>query len=435
MNTFSQKIFSPCTLSFPEKEKIFKHIQKVLGGDTQNIYLTLSGWPDSMCGVFLVFDYFFTNSLDLSRLKILHFNHKQRKESDKEAQLLQQYFSWYLFELWIYQYLWNTERDLREARWNFFVQCREKHGPGVVVTWHHLSDRVETTFLHLLRGAHIPGMMNMSFFEEKILRTKDDNIFHIPILRPLLSLSKERIQKICDRHNIPYFIDTSNQDIQVSQRNKIRKRIKQYFNWKKQRLSLDVFYQKMQYVYNFLEERQQEENLGQELSLHDIPFSQYRQCRQALWFSLPKNIQQIYKLFTYCACLAGIGTKTLEEFVWFFQKKKWWKFLQGWYFFVSHGKWYALFCPKQWWKAFWKYPQKGAMIIKEKGKISFGDFEREWTEEYIWAIVRFPQEGDTYKWKRLKKWMLNQKIPLFWRNYIPVIESKEIIPYMELLER
>ncbi len=38
--------------------------------------------------------------------------------------------------------------------------------------------------------------------------------------------------------------------------------------------------------------------------------------------------------------------------------------------------------------------------------------------------MRCIQDGDTYKGKRIRKWMINKKIPIFWRNYIPFLERK-----------
>jgi len=37
-------------------------------------------------------------------------------------------------------------------------------------------------------------------------------------------------------------------------------------------------------------------------------------------------------------------------------------------------------------------------------------------------LLRFAKAGDHYRGKRLAKYLLNQKVPVFWRNYIPVLE-------------
>gem|GEM_PF-6534505 len=42
----------------------------------------------------------------------------------------------------------------------------------------------------------------------------------------------------------------------------------------------------------------------------------------------------------------------------------------------------------------------------------------------IGAKLRFSKEGDRFQGKQLKKRMINQKIPMFWRNSLPLAEKE-----------
>jgi hypothetical protein len=41
-------------------------------------------------------------------------------------------------------------------------------------------------------------------------------------------------------------------------------------------------------------------------------------------------------------------------------------------------------------------------------------------DELIWWEIRLPQEWDSFAWKKRSRWTLNQKIPMRWRDWIPL---------------
>jgi tRNA(Ile)-lysidine synthase len=56
-----------------------------------------------------------------------------------------------------------SEAGLRIWRYAQFAEiCREKK-IDFLLTGHHLNDRVESTFLHLLRGASLQGFLSMNY--------------------------------------------------------------------------------------------------------------------------------------------------------------------------------------------------------------------------------------------------------------------------------
>ena len=412
--------------SFPEKEELFRFFDTYFKNKTTKIYIALSGWPDSMLLCTLVFYYFFTNSLDMSRLIVCHYNHAQREQSQEEEKILDKYFTGYTFLSDIYTGQKNTEKDLRKARWNFLFSCVQKQGEWYILTWHNLSDRIETTFLNLIRGTWWQGIRNMSFCDQKN---------NIPILRLLLNISKQRIQAICDQYHIPYFVDASNEDISVSQRNQVRHIINLYLDYHPHDKLLNNF----RTLYKLLDKKYaQQKSIVSLLNIKHLVPSQYWQCLSYFSFNLPYDRNYVYRLFEYTNTLLWISRKTLQEFYKFFTGKKGWKYFQGWYFFVSHGKGYAIQAPQYAWKAFREEQREDFCCVVWWETWTLGDFSRTivWKKNWVKQYIRFPQKGDRYKGKTLRKWMINQKVPLFRRSYVPVrvegeISNTDIIPLFD----
>ncbi|USN55962.1 MAG: tRNA lysidine(34) synthetase TilS [Candidatus Peribacteria bacterium] len=50
--------------------------------------------------------------------------------------------------------------------------------------------------------------------------------------------------------------------------------------------------------------------------------------------------------------------------------------------------------------------------------------------------MRFPKVGDKYGSKSLTKIFLNKKVPLFWRNFIPILEKEgKIVAVLPIAEQ
>jgi tRNA(Ile)-lysidine synthase TilS/MesJ len=56
-------------------------------------------------------------------------------------------------------------------------------------------------------------------FIDKFFLLPEEEVF---VVRPLINLPKDYIQDLCEKFDIPYFIDKTNFDPQVSKRNRIR---------------------------------------------------------------------------------------------------------------------------------------------------------------------------------------------------------------------
>lgn len=190
------------------------------------IVLAVSGWPDSMCLVTLIRNFWIEQWRSLTNLHVAHYHHGLRLQSDEERDLVINYCHDMTVHVWYYDGWSRTERDLRVARHAFFQSVMEEVWGTVLVTGHNLTDRIETSLMNMKRGCAVVWFCNMRQQEVKKKRKKGEIMpLETILLRPLLNYSKQDIQKLCNEQQIPHMIDQSNFDVTVSARNKIRAEI------------------------------------------------------------------------------------------------------------------------------------------------------------------------------------------------------------------
>jgi len=96
----------------------------------------------------------------------------------------------------------------RELRYQWFEQMRQQYGYQVIALAHHQNDTIETILLNLTRGTGITGLHG-------ILPQNG------ALVRPMLFMSREEINKAVAENNIAYVEDSSNASAKYA-RNKIR---------------------------------------------------------------------------------------------------------------------------------------------------------------------------------------------------------------------
>ncbi len=168
----------------------------------QKIVVWVSWWPDSMLLVTLIQEYFSLKWLLQNNICVAHFNHWQRKESKNELKFIQKHFEYntvYRNTNIPKKWLWETK--LRDLRHIFFEEVIQKTKSSYLFLWHNLSDRIETSLLHIVRWSAIDWILSIKQFQKKKKYT---------IVRPLLHLPKPEIQTYCDILKVPYFIDATN---------------------------------------------------------------------------------------------------------------------------------------------------------------------------------------------------------------------------------
>lgn len=111
----------------------------------------------------------------------------------------------------------SLEAVAREVRYTFLFRVARRVQAQAVSVGHTLDDQAETILLHLLRGSGLTGLQGM---RPKIFLW-DPNI---PLVRPLLGISRGEILTYCQEHGLTYRQDPTNQDLRFT-RNRIRHRL------------------------------------------------------------------------------------------------------------------------------------------------------------------------------------------------------------------
>lgn len=100
-----------------------------------------------------------------------------------------------------------VEEASRELRYACLFEIAGEIDAGAVAVAHHADDQVETVLMHLLRGAGMSGLRGMQLITNRHEWKSD-----IPLIRPLITIWKEEIQRYCESSNIEAVIDESNFD-------------------------------------------------------------------------------------------------------------------------------------------------------------------------------------------------------------------------------
>ncbi|MDA8141100.1 MAG: tRNA lysidine(34) synthetase TilS [Desulfobacteraceae bacterium] len=103
----------------------------------------------------------------------------------------------------------SLEEHLRDRRYAFFEQLRVEHGYTKIALGHQAEDNAEGVLLHLLRGSGIRGLAGIPPVRDGY------------IIRPLIEARREQILAYLQRHDLRYAHDPSNEDPRF-ERNQIR---------------------------------------------------------------------------------------------------------------------------------------------------------------------------------------------------------------------
>ncbi len=185
-------------IEFAKKNKLIK-AGEVIG-------VGVSGGIDSMC--LLHFLNSNKEALDIDVVAI-HINHGIREESDDEARFVVQKCK----EMGVRVYKFtidspkiskekknSLETAAREGRYGVFEALVKKDIVDKVALAHHQSDQAETILMHIFRGCGVSGARGMDPIRDKIY------------IRPMLPVSKEEIVDYANMNNIEYVEDASNKD-------------------------------------------------------------------------------------------------------------------------------------------------------------------------------------------------------------------------------
>ncbi len=203
------------------EERVYEYCRKyhmLQKGD--GVVLGVSGGADSVCLLFMLLS--LRSKLDL-KLSVVHVNHGIRADASADADYVrslckEQNVPFYLFEEKIEELAkmrgCSTEEAGRQYRYEVFAEVMEKVHAQKIAVAHNRNDRAETMLFHLFRGTGLTGLAGIRPVREQIIR-------------PLLCLDRAEIEGYLEEKGIAYRHDSTN-DSDDYTRNKIRHHILPY---------------------------------------------------------------------------------------------------------------------------------------------------------------------------------------------------------------
>lgn len=179
-----------------------------------------SGGCDSLCLLDIL------NQLaDKHKFKLiaLHLNHNWRGEESQREEEACRAFCEKMKINFISETLQNvqkTENSAREARYEFFTRVAKNHPNSAIFTAHTQTDNAETVIYRIIKGTGVCGLQGIP-----PMRLADN----IPVYRPLLNISRQKVEDYCNSKGLVANTDSSNFDMNYK-RNFIRHKIMPLFN-------------------------------------------------------------------------------------------------------------------------------------------------------------------------------------------------------------
>lgn len=176
----------------------FQTHQLVITGKT--LLVAVSAGPDSMALLEMLRQF-------PAVVIAAHFDHQLRSDTKQESQLLQAYC--HRHQLRLIEGSWPKEKQpasgieaaARSARYDFLTRTAKQVGADFLLTAHHGDDLIENELLKWLRSGLPYEMASMQAIGQ---------MRGIPLLRPLLAVSKADLTRYNQKHHVPYVVDGTN---------------------------------------------------------------------------------------------------------------------------------------------------------------------------------------------------------------------------------
>lgn len=156
--------------------------------------------------------------VDRRRLIVAHVNHELRKQSQQEEAFLKSYCQKHQLKLAVRHWpikehpQTGIEDAARTMRYHFFAQTMHAHQADFLLTAHHANDQAETMLMKMVRGGQLTALAGIE--DERPFAGKT-------LLRPLLTIPKDRLYEYANMHQLTWFEDNTNQDLALT-RNRFR---------------------------------------------------------------------------------------------------------------------------------------------------------------------------------------------------------------------
>lgn len=189
----------------------------------ESVVVGVSGGPDSVCLLHVLWKLAQPLSIKLFAVHINHMLRGEESEQDEEyvVKLCEELNIPLVVKSVDIKEMarkrgMSLEEAGREARYRQFELCADKVGAAKIAVAHNRNDQSETVIMHILRGTGLDGLKGMDYKRGRIIR-------------PLLAISRSEIENYCRENSISPRIDSSNL-MDIYTRNKVRLDLIPYIN-------------------------------------------------------------------------------------------------------------------------------------------------------------------------------------------------------------
>lgn len=191
--------------------------------ENSRILVACSGGPDSMALLYLLQD-IATHRHTTYKIGVAIVDHCIRPESKEEVLWLQHqveelglpfYSATFDVPHLSKEHKKSEETIGRQVRYQWLNEIAQSEGYDYISVAHHKDDQAESILAHIIRGSGLNGLTGMSVVQSE---------YAIPVVRPLLDVTKEDLLAYIGTKHISYCVDSTNEDVRY-QRNRIRHRI------------------------------------------------------------------------------------------------------------------------------------------------------------------------------------------------------------------
>ncbi|WP_314356730.1 tRNA lysidine(34) synthetase TilS [uncultured Veillonella sp.] len=188
--------------------------------ENSRILVACSGGPDSMALLYLLQD-IATHRHTTYKIGVAIVDHCIRPESKDEVLWLQHqveelglpfYSATFDVPRLSKEYKKSEETIGRQVRYQWLNEIAQSEGYDYISVAHHKDDQAESILAHIIRGSGLNGLTGMSVVQSE---------YAIPVVRPLLDVTKENLLAYIGTKHISYCVDSTNEDVRY-QRNRIR---------------------------------------------------------------------------------------------------------------------------------------------------------------------------------------------------------------------
>ena len=188
---------------------------KMLISEGDHIIVGVSGGPDSICLLHVLLQ--IQKQKNNFKITVAHINHLIRQNAILDEKYVDSFCNKNNIPIFIKRAdveeiarkrKIGTEEAGRAVRYEFFEEVRKKVKANKIATAHNANDNAETMILNIIRGCGIDGLNGIE---------ANNGI----IIRPLINIRRDEIEKYCKLNKLNPREDESNLET-IYQRNKVR---------------------------------------------------------------------------------------------------------------------------------------------------------------------------------------------------------------------